>query len=130
MQRIISRQHVDTEVTELVGKRCNEILTVGNVSDGQCEIVYLFIEDEWLRVFWDVGVFFLNNCSRPNPEDDFGARENENYYHLSEQFDFQKQRVNVASIKDGLFKLGFDSGIQFQFEEQNDRITLKVGIIK
>jgi hypothetical protein len=120
----ISRQHSETEITEIVGKRCSSILAVGGSIANSIIIFYVSFADVWLRIFLDAGVLFVETCDEPDREDDLD--EGSDYIDIAKVYGLSDAEVDKASMKGGVFKLGFKCGTLLLFEQQGDETELRV----
>jgi hypothetical protein len=118
MNNLITRQHTETDIYEMVGTTCNRFLAVsGEVSDSVV-IFYISLGNLWLRGFLDEKVLFIDVCDGPDPDDDLD--DNEEYLDLGEKYALKDRKITKASIKEGAFELYFDCGTKLVFEQLGD----------
>lgn len=124
MEKVISRQHSETEIPEIVGKTCDSILAVGGSIIGNILIFYVSLGGMWLRIFLDAGALFVDVCEGPDPEDDLD--DGEKYLDLITIYGLKKEEISVASMKDGVFRLGFKSGVEMHFKQKGEETELRI----
>ncbi|WP_425628499.1 hypothetical protein [Vibrio neptunius] len=115
----ITRQHGETEITELVGTRCEEILGVGSkLSDG-LSVIFILLSGIMYKFFIDESVLFWGESKR-DPEEDLD--EGESYISLLPHFNIQSPaEVRKIEMKDGKLVVQFgDCAIEFR---NNDDMT-------
>ena len=124
MEKSIVRQDSETEVVEIIGKNCKRILATTCPNIRKILVFYMYIESLWLRVFLDSNVLFIDVCNGPDPDDDL--EEGAEYLDISKQYELTNQKITIASMKDGKFRLGFESGIELLFQQINDDTILSL----
>jgi len=97
----IFRQHTETELPEIVGKLCSEIVAVPSDEENVVYSLYLRVEETWLRIFIQAGLLFADECSGPDPEDDLS--EDEKYLDLGDGRLTGISMVKSAVMRNGVF---------------------------
>jgi hypothetical protein len=69
-------------------------------------------------------VLFVDVCEGPDPEDDLD--DGEKYLDLITIYGLKKEEISVASMKDGVFRLGFNSGVEMHFEQKGEETELRI----
>ena len=124
MNKKISRQHSETEIAEIVGKICKSILAVGGAAPNSILIFYVALNDVWLRMFLDTGVLFVDTCDGPDREDDL--EEGAEYLDLAMMHGLKGKEISSASMKNGIFRLGFKCGTELLVEQHGEESKLRV----
>lgn len=118
MKKILSRQHADADISEIVGGTIESVLAVRGTAFDRVQLIYVLIHGIWLRVFLDAGVLFLDVCDGPDAEDDLDAGDE--YFDLSGAFGIRGEQVARAFIRQGVFKIAFKSGAELIFEQYEE----------
>jgi len=118
MKNTAARQHCEIEISEIAGETVERMLAVRGICSGSLVLFYIFIRGTWLRIFLDAGVLFLDVCDAPDAEDDLD--EGIEYLDLSENHGIKGEKVRKAFMKNGVFRLVFESGAEFIFEEAGE----------
>ncbi len=121
---MISRQHCETEISEIKGKKCDNILAVCGATKEFVILFYMEIEGVWLRVFLDNSVLFVDTRETPDAEDDLD--DGEEYINLADLHKVRNDKIERATMKNGVFELMFSKGAIFRFKEQNDETVLEI----
>lgn len=115
MYESISRQHSETEIHEITGMVCNNLLAVRGSTQDTVHVLYLSVDSLWLRVFIDCGVLFLESVSEPGREDDLETGEE--YRDLASELGSLGLTIGEAKMANGAFAVMFDNGLEIQFED-------------
>jgi hypothetical protein len=121
MKNIVARQHSETELSEIACDTVERILAVRGTGNDSLVLFYVLIRGFWLRIFLDAGVLFLNVCDGPDAEDDLG--EGDEYLDLSDNYGIKGEEVSKAFMKNGVFRIAFNSGAEFIFEQREEEET-------
>ncbi|WP_445358068.1 hypothetical protein [Microbulbifer sp. ANSA005] len=114
----IYRQDDETEISEIYGMQCNEILAIPSDRDGNVHALYLNVGLLWLRLFIDAGLLFVDKCNGPDPEDDLD--DSENYISYADYLRERNRYVRAAFMKDGVFTLLLQKGGGIVVTETNN----------
>jgi len=71
----------------------------------------------------DEEVLFADTCNGPDADDDL--EEGDDYLDISEAYDLQGQEIIRASMRSGVFQLGFKSGVELRFEQNGEETRLE-----
>jgi len=119
----ITRQHSNTVVTELEGRKCSELLATPGADVDEVEVLYLCLDERWYRAYIDVGVLFLNESPGPDPEDDLEPAAK--YVDLGQIHGVHGAKVRELRMGDGVLRLTFDSGEPLILRDE-DEVTKRV----
>lgn len=114
----VSRQHASTEVTELVGVVCEQLLAIPGSAPDVFVAAYLRASGIWYRFFLDAGLLFLDESAGPDPEDDL--EPDANYVDLGAKLACQGDTIREMRMHDSTLSLRFSSGVSLllrDFEE-------------
>lgn len=120
----ITRQHSETDIPELVGYPLEKIIALKGEAKNSAALFYLFIKGMWFKVFLDNAVLFFDDCDGPDHEDDL--EEGEEYLDIANYHHLDGEIVSAASMKNGVFCIGFKSGTELVFEEVGKEVLLRV----
>lgn len=122
MNKIPSTQLAEGEIREIAGGTVEGILAARGSATDRVLLVYILLDDSWLRAFLDEGVLFLGPCDGPDPEDDLDAGDE--YLDFSGIWSVRGEEIRKASVKDGAFRIAFKSGAELILEESGEEATL------
>jgi hypothetical protein len=121
-----SRQHSETEISELIGTRCEELLGVGETLTDGLSIFYILLSGVMYKFFIDEGVLFWGE-SQLNPEEDL--EEGESYINIILSLDLQSSlKVKSIKMKDKMLIIQF-SNCAILFYNNDDLTFVKKIII-
>ncbi len=122
----VTRQHADTEISELAGRQCQSILGVGAPTT-ECDMLSLFfnIEGIWYRATLDVGVLFWEP-SEPDPDTELD--DDEVFIDLSSRISASPLCISFIRMRDGQLHVEFDSSQRVTAVENADNGLLKVEV--
>lgn len=107
----ITRQHSETEIYELYGKTCDELLAVvqkekSNIAD----YLYLRTHDKWHRFALSAGLLFWDENAAPDPEDDI----EEAYRDLGIELKLVNKVLKKIEMKNGQLDFRVEDGTGFR----------------
>lgn len=111
----IFRQHAETELPEIVGRVCSEVVAVPSEEENVVYSLYMRVEEIWLRIFIQAGLLFVDECRGPDPEDDLS--EDEEYLDLGDGRLTGKTMVKSAEMRDGVFTVCLSCDTSFNLSE-------------
>ena len=109
----ITRQHSQTEVHELYGKICSELLAVvqhekSNIAD----YLYLRTNETWHRFALSSGLLFWDENAAPDEEDDI--EEEEAYRDLAVELELTDKVLKKIEMNNGRLNFRVEDGSGFQ----------------
>jgi len=116
-----SRQHNDTEVTELEGQQCQKLLAVPSAEEGVLTVLYLRAGGHWYRFYLDECVLFLDLCGEPDKEEDL--EKGQAYVDVARQLDVVDQSIESMVMCECTLRLTFASGSPLVLRERQDGQT-------
>jgi hypothetical protein len=118
------RQNADTELTELLGRTCEQLVVVP--ADAEILVFYARIDDVWHRFFIDGGLLFWREGSRPDSEEDLDSEES--YSDLSAELNLTGASFTSLGYHDGLLEMTFSNGARLICREgqRGARVVEKV----
>ena len=113
---VITRQHSQTEVHELYGKTCSELLAVvqqekSNIAD----YLYLRTHKTWHRFALSAGLLFWDENAAPDEEDDI--EEEEAYRDLGTELKLAGKVLKKIEMKNGRLDFRVEDGTGFQLTD-------------
>ena len=109
----ITRQHSETEINELYGKACSELLAVvekqkSNIAD----YFYLRIDETWHRFALSAGLLFWDENEAPDEEEDI--EDEEAYRDLGNELNLVNKSLQKIEMKNGRLDFRVEDGTGFQ----------------
>ena len=121
----IRRQHFETEINELYGKTCDEIIAVAKNDNPEVVILmYIQVDKIWHRLYLDAGALFWHEGMKPDEEEDIF--DDENYLNLGIQQGFKGKEFSLIQWKDDKFTICFENNRGLQMIEKGDETIIKM----
>ena len=120
----VMRQHAETEITELLGRTCEQLVVVP--ADDEFLVFYARVDGSWHRFFIEAGLLFWREGGRPDSEEDLDGEES--YTDLSAELNLTGASFTALSFRDGFLELGFSNGARIVCTEgrRGARVVEKV----
>jgi hypothetical protein len=120
----ISRQHAETEVTELVSAVCQQLLAVPGTAPDVIVALYLLADGTWYRFFLDAQLLFLDESPGPDPEEDLDTGQS--YIDLSSMLGCAGSRIEEFVMTGGTLTMKFSGGASLVLREEDGRTRVLV----
>jgi hypothetical protein len=121
----ITRQHAETEIPELAGAICHDLIGVGSSVEEGISILFLKAGDVWYRVYIDVGVLFWNP-GEPDPDAELAGDEQS--LDLLERMGATSLRIEGVRMQSGELRLEFVGPRSLVLVEQEESGRLRVDV--
>jgi hypothetical protein len=120
----VVRQHAETELTELLGHTCEQLVVVP--ADDELLVFYARIDGAWHRFFLEAGLLFWREGGRPDSEEDLDGEES--YTDLSAELNLTGASFSTLAFRDGFLEMGFSNGARIVCTEgrRGARVVEKV----
>jgi hypothetical protein len=102
----LTRQHAETEMTELLGRTCEQLVVVP--AEDEYLVFYMRVDGVWHRFFLEAGLLFWREGGRPDSEEDLDSEES--YTDLSAELNLTGAAFNTLAFRDGFLELSFSNG--------------------
>jgi len=111
---MITRQHDETTIPELVGKRCVEL--IGVPAKGRNEILFGFLRtpQEWHRFGLDAWILFWRSDSPPDPADDLA--DDRGYWDIAKRAGVAGRKLRRIEMSRNILQIQFEGGTSIVFE--------------
>jgi len=112
---MVTRQHDETELTEVLGHLCEDFVAVFS-PDIECyEILYIKLSGVFHRFFVDAGLLFWASDAAPDENDDL-SEGTDQYVNLAERYNLSGLRIDGLRFSDFRLGLKFSNDTQLAFE--------------
>jgi hypothetical protein len=109
----LSRQDADTEMTELLGRTCEQLVVLP--AESEIVVFYTRIDGAWHRFFLDAGLLFWREGGRPDSEEDLDGEES--YADLAAELNLMGATFTALAFHDGFLELTFSNGARIVCSE-------------
>ncbi|MEZ8083715.1 hypothetical protein [Enterovibrio norvegicus] len=118
----IIRQHSETEISELKGHHCDQLIGVGSTVSNGLSLFFIFVSGVMYKFFIDEGVLTWEE-SLQNPEDDL--YDGESYIDLVSHFGIPRSgELRKIEMSDSTLKIHFPNmGLQFTNKDEMTFVT-------
>ena len=120
---MISRPHTDVDISELIGQPILSILAVPGATAHSLTYFYIGYDNTYLRIFIDAGLLFVDPCNGPDKTEDL--EPDQEYLDFTLMYKLASQTITKAAMKNGVFRLLFQSGTELRFKENDSEITFR-----
>lgn len=108
--KIVSRQHGETQVPEVYGIPCSVFHAVYGSKDHDFGPLYLKLDDTWHRFYLDAGLLFWREGEEPDPDDDL--LDDDEYLDWGQQLGVVGIALSEVTMKDSVLRMRFDNGAE------------------
>lgn len=105
---MISRQHAETTLDELVGETCSRLLAVPGDSASEVLVCYLEAASHSHRFFLDAGLLFWREGVAPDSEEDLA--EGQDYVDIGTASGLSGQKLKRISMQAGVLRIESEDG--------------------
>ena len=120
----ITRQHSETEMQELYGKTCSELLAVVEKPESNmADYLYLRINETWHRFALSAGVLFWDEDEAPDEEEDI--EDEEVYRDLGTELNLVDKILQKIEMKNRQLNFMVEDGSGFQLFDTGDGIRIE-----
>ena len=117
---MIFRQHASTSVPELKGVICDWVGILPHDTTDALTVLFLRTDKRWVRIFFDVGVFFLDECRVEDTE------EHGTLVDISSGVVGSGATIESVVVNDGCGTIEFGNGKVLTLRDDGDRTTWQV----
>jgi len=109
---VINRQHHTTEMPELAGKECEELIGVGKSIENGISLFFIKLSGDYYRFFIDEGVLFWNKATKEDLDEEY------EYLDLLLYYKTKLGKIKNISMKNRTLTIEGEQ-IQFLFKDDN-----------
>lgn len=110
---MITRQHLETRMTEIFGKACESFVAVFDQETALYSPFYMTISGVSHRFFLDAGLLFWSSHREPDEDDDL--LDSDVYVDFGKQYDLAGSRIESVDFAHDLLSMRFSNGVRLNF---------------
>ena len=120
----IRRQHSETEIQELYGKTCDELLAVvPQEKSSSVYYLYLLVNQTWHQFSLDAGLLFWEEDVAPDEEEDISSGEV--YRNLGTELKLVKKTLSQIEMKNRKLSFCVEDNSGFELIESEQGTFIK-----